>query len=196
METFKIETFAGNNFTDVSKDAKELATSKSIVVEFEFNGVTCLVSKYTDLNSLHRDYMNSWTMKWKTVGPDCVAEYSPETRKELERRKKIEEEESVKRQKEYQVKVAKETEQFNEKVEGIKLELSDKEKWEKSRSMNSDGYGKAALDYAEGWAKLMQIEIDNGKSIEECYDYTQKGLGFFGITGFQFGCAVSVLSEV
>lgn len=41
----------------------------------------------------------------------------------------------------------------------------------------------------------MQIEIAKGKTIAECYGYTQKGLGFLGITGFQFGCAVSVLSQ-
>ena len=67
--------------------------------------------------------------------------------------------------------------------------------WEKSVEANQDPYGKGTMDYAEGWAKLMQIEIAKGKTVRECADETQKGLGFFGITGFMYGCAVSILSQ-
>lgn len=195
MENYKLDASAGSNFTDVSKKAKQIANEKGITVEFDFNGVTCLVNKDTNLEWLYRDYSNSWTMGWKTVGADCVEKYSSEVQADFEKRSKIKEEKRAKEEAEYRAKKAKEKKEFEAKVQGVELELMDADGWKKAREVNSDGYGGAALDYAEGWAKLMQIEIAKGKTVAECYDYTQKGLGFLGITGFQFGCAVSTLSQ-
>lgn len=192
---YKLNTSAGNNFSTVSEKAKQIATEKNVTVEFEFNGVICLVDKHTNLDWLYRDYSNSWTMDWETVGANCLPEYSPEVQAEFERRTKLREEKRQQEEAEYRAKEAKERKEFEAKVEGVELELSDVDGWTKSREVNSDGYGGAALDYAEGWAKLMQIEIAKGKTVAECYDYSQKGLGFLGITGFQFGCAVSILSQ-
>lgn len=192
---YKLNTSAGNNFSTVSEKAKQIAAEKNVTVEFEFNGVICLVDKNTNLDWLYRDYSNSWTMDWKTVGANCLPEYSPEVQAEFERRTKLREEKRQQEEAEYRAKEAKERKEFEAKVEGVELELSDVDGWDKSREVNSDGYGGAALDYAEGWAKLMQIEIVKGKTVAECYDYSQKGLGFLGITGFQFGCAVSILSQ-
>lgn len=195
MKNYKLDVSAGNDFTHVAEKAKKIAKEKGCVVEFDFNGVCCLVNSKTNLNWLYRDYSNSWTMEWKTVGADCVAKYSEEVQADFERRSKIREEKRAKEDAEYREKEEKEQKEFESKVQGVKLELSDAEGWKKSREANTDGYGSAALDYAEGWAKLMQIELAKGKTVGQCYDYTQKGLGFLGITGFQFGCAVSILSQ-
>lgn len=192
---YKLNASVGNNFSSVAEKAKEISIEKNITVEFEFNGVTCIVDKNTNLEWLFRDYRNSWTMEWKIVGPDCLSEYTPEVQADFEVRTKKKEEQRAAEEAEYRGKEANEKKKFEAKVEGIELDLSDIDGWKKSREVNSDGYGGAALDYAEGWAKLMQIEIAKGKTVAECYDYTQNGLGFLGITGFQFGCAVSVLSQ-
>lgn len=192
---YKLDTSAGNNFSTVSEKAKQIAIEKDTTVEFEFNGVKCLVDKNTNLEWLYRDYSNSWTMDWKVVGADCLPTYEPEVQEEFEKRSKAQAEKRAIEDAAYRAKEAKEKKDFEAKIKGVELELSDAEGWNKSREVNSDGYGAAALDYAEGWAKLMQIEIAKGKTVAECYDYTQKGLGFLGITGFQFGCAVSVLSQ-
>ncbi len=45
METYKLSTSCGSNFTSVSEKAKQIAIERNVIVEFEFNGVTCLVSK-------------------------------------------------------------------------------------------------------------------------------------------------------
>lgn len=195
MKNYKLNTMGGDTFGKVSEKAKQIATEKITVVEFDFNGVTCLVNENTNLEWLYRDYSNSWTMEWETVGPDCVESYSKEVQKDFEVRTKIREVKEAERMAEYRAKEEKQRKEFEAKVEGISLELSDTEGWEKSRKANSDGYGSAALDYAEGWAKLMQKEIAKGKTVAECYESTQDGLGFLGITGFQFGCAVSILSQ-
>ena len=76
-----------------------------------------------------------------------------------------------------------------------KIELKDIEGWNKSREANTDPYGKAALDYAEGWAKLMQIEISKGNKLVSVAEKTSHELGFMGITGFMYGCAVNLLSQ-
>lgn len=85
---WKLETSCGDDFTTVSKEASDLAKSRNIIVEFDFNGVKCLVDKDTKLNWLARDYHNSFTMKWKTIGTKCVAKYSKETTDKLKARKK------------------------------------------------------------------------------------------------------------
>ncbi len=194
MKNYKLEAHAGEDFSDVAKKAKEIAR-QTLTVEFDFNGVVCLVNKNTNLDWLFRDYMNSWTMEWKTVGADCVEKYSPEVQSELDSRNKIKEEKQAEESAKYRAQEEKEISNFEEKVKGIELELSDIKSWNESREKNSDSYGSAALDYAEGWAKLMQIEIAKGKTVKECADYTQEGLGFLGITGFMYGCAVSILSQ-
>ena len=52
----KIEANPGDDFTGVSERAKELSFEKSEIVEFDFNGITCLVGVVTNLDYLYRDY--------------------------------------------------------------------------------------------------------------------------------------------
>lgn len=195
MGNHKLEPHWGKTFGTVAAEAKQIAIEKNVTVEFDFNDVCCLVNANTNLEWLYRDYSNSWIMEWKIVGADCVENYSAEMQADFEKRSKIQEEKRAKEDAECREKEAKDKKDFESKVQGVNLELSDVAGWNKSREANSDGYGGAALDYAEGWAKLMQIEVAKGKTVAECYDYTQNGLGFLGITGFQFGCAVSILSQ-
>lgn len=84
---YKLNTGAGSTFTSVSEKAKQISTEQNIIVEFEFNGVICLVSKDTNLEWLYRDYANSWTMEWKEVGPDCLRQYNNKTKEELKKKK-------------------------------------------------------------------------------------------------------------
>lgn len=192
---YKLNTSAGNNFSTVSEKAKQIATEKNVTVEFEFNGVICLVDKNTNLEWLHRDYSNSWTMEWKTVGANCLPEYTPEVQAEFGRRTKLNEGKRAKQEAEYRAKEEKERTAFEEKVKGIEIELKDADAWKKSKEANTDPYGKCAIDYAEGWAKLMQVEMSKGKSLIDCAEKTSYELVFYGITGFMYGAAVSTLAH-
>jgi hypothetical protein len=49
-----------------------------------------------------------------------------------------------------------------EKIKDEILELNDIDGWNDYRDKNSDPYGKAIFEYAEIWAKLMQIKNKNG----------------------------------
>jgi hypothetical protein len=195
MKTIKIEADPGSQFEQVAIEAQQSAELHNALAWFEFNGVKCFVNSQTNLEWLYRDYSNSWTMDWKQVGPNCLAVYEPEVQLEFEKRTKERNEKRATEEAEYRPKEQKQKLAFEESVNGIQLELSNPEGWKNSREKNSDPYGKAALDYAEGWAKLMQIEIAKGRTVRQCADYTQNGLGFLGITGFMYGCAVGILSQ-
>lgn len=195
MKTIKLDTSVGNTFSRVAEAAKVKAAEQKCNVEFEFNGVNCLVNSSTNLNWLYRDYSNSWTMGWKEVGPNCPEKYSSSVQAEFEAKTKAKEEKNAIQRAEWQAKDKADREACELAIKGVELEFKDVEAWQKSRAVNNDGYGGAAMDYAEAWAKKMQILIADGQTVAEIADYAQEGLGFLGITGFQFGCAVGILTQ-
>jgi len=192
---YKLNTCGGDNFTTVSEKAKKIATKENRIVEFEFNGVTCLVSKDTNLEWLYRDYANSWTMDWKQVGADCVKSYDKETKAELKKRKAIAEEKAAEQSREYKIKEDKERAALKEKTAHVRMEFKSKSDWELGLSKNKDAYGGCVYEYAEWWAKLMQSEMLEGKKLEDIAEKTSHEMGFLGITGFMYGAAVSILSH-
>ena len=191
---YKIETGAGDSFQNVAKEAKRIATERNVTVEFDFNERVCLVNKGTNLHSLWRDYTNSWTMGWTTIGPDCVPEYDQKTQSELERLTKISDEKKEVQRIAYEAKEKAERAFFEESVKGIEMQFKDKSSWDKGLAVNTDPYGRCIYDYSEAWAKSMQREIANGRTVSDCADETSNALGFFGITGFMYGAAVATLS--
>lgn len=195
METSTLIVSPGSKFTDVSQEAIEIARTSGKIVEFEFNDIRCLVNAQTNPDFLWRDYKNAHLMKWESIGPNCVEKYSRTTMRAISARKYAQELKWAQEQKEYENKCAAQRENVEKAIDGVQLELSDADGWRKSREANSDGYGAAALDYAETWAKLMQVEIAKGNTVAQCYEYTQNDLGYFGITGFQFGCGRSILVQ-
>lgn len=195
MKKFKMKTYAGSDFDSVALEAKAVSMRKSCIVEFEFNGVVCLVHDKTNLQWLLRDYMNSWIMGWKQVGADCVKKYSPEVQKELKEKTAAQEEKQRLQEAARILKEAEEKAIFNKKVNGIEIELKDKKSWKEFVDKNKDPYGSACVEYADSWARLMQAEFAKGKKIADCAKETSYQLGFLGITGFMYGCAVSMLAK-
>lgn len=198
MENYKLETGGGDRFQEVAKKAQEIAKLRKVIVEFDFNGVQCLVSENTCLEWLFRDYKNAHIMEWKTVGHDCPFIYDCDTEVELRRRQLKRAIERKKDQKRRDKEDAKAKKKFDKQIKGIVLEIvpSKEEEYKEYVEKNStDGYSRAVIDYGESWARLMQKEIAKGKSVKECALDTRKGLGFMGITGFQYGCVVRGLAE-
>lgn len=185
----------GKTFDQVAEDVQAVAKEHSTIVEFEFNGVICYVNADTNLDLLYRDYCNSWLMEWKTVGPHCVGKYSTATQAEMDEKQRIKDIKDEKARQEYLAKEKKERLAFEKSVVGIEVEISDQPAFDSWRAKNTDEYGAAIFEYAEGWAKLMQKEIANGKTVVDCAEDTSHKMGFMGITGFMYGAAVSILSE-
>ena len=78
--------------------------------------------------------------------------------------------------------------------------LSGKEKKYKDWfDKNSDSYSRACFTYAERWAEIMEKEISNHDDamnvIIENADRLSHEADVEGITGFMYGCAVSILSQ-
>lgn len=198
MQTLKMHTYGGDSFDGVAKKAKDLSKEESITVEFDFNGIQCLVSEKTVTEWLWRDYQNAHVMNWKTIGPDCGMQYDCDTEIELysrklqqakDRKKAIEE--SDKHDKEQRSSV-------DGLLDGITLDIvagKEGEYAEYVATNSKDGYSRGIVDYAEYWAKLMQKEVATGKQVSEVADECQKPLGFLGITGFMYGCAVKALAH-
>ncbi len=76
------------------------------------------------------------------------------------------------------------------------MKLKDKNGWEKFVSVNNDPYGSGVVRYAERWANMMEEELEKGNNLMEIADRTSCEADTEGITGFMYGCAVSVLTMV
>jgi hypothetical protein len=199
MNTMKLETYAGDTFNEVANSAKALAFAHNTTVEFDFNGIRCLVNESTDTDLLYRNYSDTHIMEWKEVGPVCLPEYDDATAAELKTRRDASDKRQQAAQKEYDEKCAKEKATVEAVTGNVVLLIhSDKQKdYEKYVATNStDGYSRVVIDYGEQWAKLMQVEIAKGRTnIADIADECQKPLSYLGITGFQYGCVVKGLAH-
>ena len=75
------------------------------------------------------------------------------------------------------------------------LDLADEAGWRSWRDNNTDPYGAAVFSYAERWARLMQAEMARGEPIEAVAERASHEADVEGISGFQYGAAVSVLEK-
>lgn len=78
--------------------------------------------------------------------------------------------------------------------EGKELEYRD---W---YDKNSDGYSRACFTFAERWAEMLEEEIEKSDKtpLEVIVDNAERlssKADTEGITGFMYGCAVSILSQ-
>lgn len=194
MKNLILEANWGKDFNGMAKEAKEKATTKRHV-EFEFNGIDCVVSPSTNLFNLLRDYHNAFTMGWKKIGPDCPDKYSKEMEEELKDRKAAAERKAEERRQQYKMQEENKRKSFKEKIRGAEFECSDDENfrgWDKS---NKDPYGGRVVSYAKEWAMLMQVEMANGKKLKDIAKQASHEADYDGITGFMYGAAVQMLSQ-
>ena len=69
------------------------------------------------------------------------------------------------------------------------------EKWALGVTKNQDPYGNAVYRYASEWATRMEEACAAGSTIEACADAASSAADDEGITGFMYGCAVSLLAH-
>ena len=67
------------------------------------------------------------------------------------------------------------------------------------KDKNNDGYSRQVFDYAEAWAERMEKYANEGKKIKKICEDTSHEVnderGTWGLSGFQFGCAIQVLIQ-
>ncbi len=72
--------------------------------------------------------------------------------------------------------------------------FKDKALWDQAVEANQDEYGKAIYSFAERWADLMEVCIEEGKSIEDFAEQTKCNADTECISGHMYAMAVSLLS--
>lgn len=76
------------------------------------------------------------------------------------------------------------------------MRIANEEIWNKCVESNKDPYGSYVIRYAERWANMMEAEIDKGAKVKDIAGKTSHEADTEGITGFMYGCAVNILSNV
>lgn len=167
-------------------------------VRTEFNGVTIYADHNSDPKLLYRDWQRALSNYIPSpIGPHPAAEL---TANELASDAEIEKQNEARRQESdrlWREKQARERAEFDAALATAPSMDRDEAKWQHGvDAQKGDGYGLGVYGFAEAWARLMQAKIAEGKTIDatadECCSLADKG---YGITGFMYGCAVSVLSE-
>ena len=74
--------------------------------------------------------------------------------------------------------------------------LKDADGWNKTVDANQDPYGAAGVRFAARWAHFMERDMAAGKAVADVAQSASSEADDDGITGFMYGCAVSILSKV
>ena len=81
----------------------------------------------------------------------------------------------------------------------MKIRPGMEEKYRQGYNNNLDPYGHAVYTFAERWAELMEEDIEacNGPVAAAIanFDVRSREADTEGISGFMYGCAVSILSD-
>lgn len=182
---------------DTIKEMIGLAKKGNFTAKQELNGVTVLVNGDSNADLIFRDQQRAQSGYVEgEVGPYPKAKLTAEDKANDARIADKNERESRKRSAEYEKKARAHREKVEAKLANAPaIELADEAGWQKSKQVNSDGYGGAVMTYSERWARLMQVEMANGKKLADVADATSQEADLEGITGFMYGCAVSQLAS-
>jgi hypothetical protein len=195
--TYSIDVMAGANITGTIAEAIGLARGLDTTMQFDFNGVTVSVRSDSNPELIYRDWSRSLNgYIGKSIGPNPNPVLTDEEKASDARIKDKNERRRQKSQAKYEAKAKAKQETVEAKlVNAPAIELADEAGWQKSKEVNSDGYGGAVMTYSERWARLMQVEMSNGKKLADVADATSQEADLEGITGFMYGCAVSQLAS-
>lgn len=75
------------------------------------------------------------------------------------------------------------------------MQVKDQAIYDDWEANNSDAYGACGFRYLEAWANLMEPRIAAGEKLQDIAEATSHEADTEGITGFMYGCAVSVLAQ-
>lgn len=167
-------------------------------VQTKFNEVVIYANTDSDADLLYRDWDRAMSGYIASpVGPYPAPQLSAdELARDAEIKKQNElrwaEQDRIRREEQ-----AREKAEYEKAMAVAPAMERDEAKWQEGiAAQNGDGYGLGIYGFAEAWARLMQAEISAGKTVAECAE-TCSSLAdkVHGITGFMYGCAVSVLAS-
>ena len=177
MKTKTYEARGADTIYSACEEAVKMAQDERCNVQFSFNDKMLTATPETNPKALAEHYMN----ECKRRHDEYVA--SPEYKL---------------RQEEYERKQREREDALNAALVGAPehMTLRDAEGWKKTCDNNKDPYGGAVITYAERWARLMEARMNRGEKLADIADQCSHLADNEGITGFMYGCAVSILSKV
>lgn len=175
MKTY--EALAGENVSETAKRMVALAKKTKGAVTAKFNDIALTAKPGDNPESIVKYYQTESNRRHE--------EYV----KSPEYKKRQREAEETQRRQDLMLKSA---------LAGTpkKMALRDEEGWKKAVAANTDGYGGGVMSFAERWARLMEGRMANGDTLEAYAEEASSLADNEGITGFMYGCAVSILSQV
>lgn len=189
--TYSIDVLGGDNITSKIAEAIGLARGLDITMQFDFNGVTVSVRADSNPELIYRDWSRSLNgYIGESVGPYPKAELTDEEKASDARIEATNEREFL----EYMKKENARRERVEAKLANAPgIELSDATGWQEFKDNSHGFYGEAVVNYTESWARLMQVEMANGKNLEDVVKTTSQELG--GISDYAYRLAVSTLTS-
>lgn len=173
----KYEAMAGENVSETAKRMVALANKSKDQVQADFNGITLTANPGDKPEAITTFYSNESNRRHEEYVKSPEYKESQRKAEEAQRRQNLMLEGAL-------------------AVAPEKMTLRDEEGWKKSVEANKDGYGSGVIRFAERWARLMEGRIANGDTVEGCADEASHLADNEGITGFMYGAAVSILSQV
>ena len=181
---------------DAIKEMIGLAKKGNFTAKQELNGVMVLVNGDSNADLIFRDQQRAQSGYIKGgVGPYPRAELTAEDKANDTRVEAENERERQKRRAESEKKARAHREKVEARLANAPaIELADEAGWQNFKKVNTDSYGDAVMIYSERWARLMQVEMANGRKLEDVAEATSSEADLERITGFMYGCAVSTLA--
>ncbi len=175
--THRINFICGTYIVDAIADAISVARDLDTLIQFEFSDMTVSVHSDSDHKLIYRDWCRALRgYIGRSVGPNpnpvlTMEEKARDARIESENehgRQKCKEEYRQKFHVEYEAKAKIHRGAVEAKLANASdIELIDKAGWQKFKDLNSGGYGGAVVTYSERLARLIQVEMANGKKLED-----------------------------
>lgn len=198
-----LDARCGSEITTTIAEAHATAISTGRVVRFDFNGITVRVGpesggqQYRD--RIYRDWSRGMLRPSGTftAGPNPSLMLSESDLAEDARLQAASDRQQAERREKYEAKERSKRAALKYLLETAPaFAVRDQAAWDECRSKNNDPYGARVVRYAEEWGRLMQGMLARGETISECADAASHIADDDGITGFMYGCAVSILAGV
>ena len=165
--------------------------------QFEFNGILIHINWNSNPEYIIRDYRRYCRgyIKPDKIGP-VLTELTEEQIQSDATVEKLNQEIRKKETAERRRKQEEKEKEVNSIINGIELLLTDTDYWNNQVAIKQEPYGKAVINYASRWGKLIQYYLVNepNKAFDEIASDTSYQADLEGITGFMNNCAVAILS--
>lgn len=187
----------GSTIAKAMVEATRRSTTRTTaVVKFSFNDVVVNVVPDSDPELIIRDYHRALSGYIdKNVGPNPKPVLSNKEKANDARIKAENDRRHKQEHAEYEAKATANREAVEAKLTGAPgMEPLDEDLWQSLKDANPQEMGQEeALAYAERWARLMQMEMANGKKLEDVADITSYEADFDNISGSMYQFALSAL---